>query len=226
MDRQDVPKPLVIFGAGSLAQLVRAYFLRDSDRAIAACTVDRRYADSARLDGLPTVPFEELERSHPPDEYSLFVAVGYTDVNLRRAEIFEEGIRRGYELPTLVSSRADCWDDLRIGRNCLVFDGVVIEPNVEIGDGVIAWSGSQISHDSLIGDHCFLGPHAVVLGDASVGARSFVGGNATIRNGIRVAEDCVVGAGALITRDTVAGEVYAVRRAHPLPGRDREGMDL
>lgn len=223
----DAPKPLVIFGAGTLAHLAYAYFVRDSGHEIAACTVDREHVDSAQLNGLPRVPFEELEASYPATECSLFVAVGYTEVNRRRAAIFERCAELGYHLPTLVSSRAEVWDDLRIGRNCLVFDGVVIEPNVEIGDGVIAWSGSQISHDSIVGDHCFLGPHAVVLGDVSVGARSFIGGNATIRNGIRVAEDCVVGAGALITRDTVAGEVYAVRRAHPLPGRDtREGMEL
>lgn len=221
------PKPLVIFGAGTLARLASAYFARDSEHELCACTVDREHLGGAELDGLPSIPFEELERHYPPAECSLFVAVGYTQVNRRRAELFERCLELGYQLPTLVSSRASCWDDLRLGRNCLVFDGVVIEPNVEIGDGLIAWSGSQISHDASIGDHCFLGPHAVVLGNVTVGDRSFVGGNATIRDGVRVAEDCVVGAGAVIKRDTAPGEVYAVERAHAQQGRDtREGVEL
>jgi sugar O-acyltransferase (sialic acid O-acetyltransferase NeuD family) len=221
------PKPLVIFGAGSLARLVRAYFVRDTEHEIAACTVNREYIDGARLDGLPSVPFEELERGYPPAECSLFVAVGYTDVNRRRAEIFEQAVSLGYHIPTLVSSRSHCWDDLRIGRNCIVFDGVVVEPNVQLGDDVIAWSGSQISHDSSIGNHCFLGPSAVVLGDVVVGDRSFVGANATIRNGVRVAEDSVVGAGTLVKRDTAPGEVYSAERTRAQTSRHaREGIQL
>jgi len=222
-----VPRPLVVFGAGSLARLACAYFLRDSDHELAACTVHREHLDSARLDGLQTVPFEELERTHPPGEFSLFVALGYTDVNARRAEVFDEAVGRGYHLPTLVSSRSHYWDDLRIGRNCLVFDGVVVEPHVELGDDVIAWSGSQISHDTSVGNHCFLGPNAVVLGDVVIGDRTFVGANATVRNGVRVAEDCVIGAGALVKRDTTPGEVYSAERTHAQPGRHtREGVQL
>jgi sugar O-acyltransferase (sialic acid O-acetyltransferase NeuD family) len=206
-----VPERLVIFGAGTLAGLARAYFERDSDHEVVAHTVTREHLGKGELDGLPCVAFEDLTQSHPPGEFSLFVAVGYTRVNRNRAELFERCLALGYELPTLVSSRAQCWDDLAIGRNCLVFDGVVIEPRVHVGDDVVVWSGAQISHDSSIGDHCFLAPHAVVLGDVSIGPRSFVGGNATVRNGISIAADCVLGAGSVVKRDTAPGEVLAAK---------------
>ncbi len=171
--------------------------------------------------------FEELAHSYPPDESALFVAVGYSYVNRRRAEIFTRALELGYEMPTLVSSRSHCWDDLQIGRNCLLFDGVVVEPNVRIGDDVIAWSGSQISHDSTIGDHCFLGPHAVVLGNVTIGARCFLGGNATIRDGLRVADDSVIGAATIVKTDTAPGDIYAAEDRRPLSGRDaREQVDL
>lgn len=210
--------PLVIFGAGSLARLACTYFARDTDYEIAAVTVHREHLPSAQLNGLPTVPFEELVQNYPPTECSLFVAIGYTRVNRARAEIFEHCRELEYRLPTLVSSRAFCWDDLRIGQNCFVFDGVVIEPNVEIGHDVIVWSGGQISHDSSVGDHCFLGPNAVLLGDVSVGPRSFVGGNATVRNGISIAADCVIGAGSVVKQDTAPGEVYSADATTPQVG--------
>lgn len=223
----DAPLPLVIFGAGTLARLARAYFVRDTSHEIEAVTVDRDYLGSADLDGLPGVPFEDIERHYPPSECSLFVALGYTGVNRRRADKFQRGLELGYHLPTLVSSRSLCWDDLHIGRNCLVFDGVVIERGVSIGDGVIAWSGSQISHDTVVGDHCFLAPHAVVLGNVSVGARSFIGGNATVRDGVTIAEDCVVGAGTVIKEDTTSGDIYSVERSRPRPGRrSHEDVEL
>jgi len=224
---RDIPKQLVIFGAGALARLAYSYFVRDTKYEIVACTVHGEHLASAQLHGLPTIPFEELARSHGPTECSLFVAVGYKRVNRDRARIFHECSELGYYLPTLVSARAHCWADLKIGRNCFVFDAVVIEPNVEIGDDVIVWSGSQISHDTSIGDHAFLGPNAVVLGNASIGARSFIGGNATVRNGVSVAEDCVVGAGALIKKDTAPGEVYSVDRTQTLEGpHSRDVVEL
>jgi sugar O-acyltransferase (sialic acid O-acetyltransferase NeuD family) len=223
----DHPKPLVIFGAGTLARLAHAYFERDSEHEVVACTVDAEHVESASLNGLPTVPFPELQGHYPPSDCSLFVAVGYTQLNRRRAQVFDRALELGYRLPTLVSKRALAWDDLRIGRNCLVFDGVVVEPSVRIADDVIVWSGTQISHDVSIGNHCFLGPNAVVLGDVTIGDRTFVGGNATVRNGIAVAEDCVVGAGTVIKRDTSPGEVYSAQRAQALEGRDgREITEL
>lgn len=221
---QEGPKRLVIFGAGTLARMARAYFTRDTEYHVVACTVDREHLGSASLDGVPTIPFDELGNSHQPTEYSLFVAVGYTQVNKARARIFEQCAHLGYSFPTVVSSLASRWGDLAIGRNCLVFDGAIIEPEVQIGDGVIVWSGSQICHNASIGDHCFLGPHSVVLGDVSVGSRSFIGGNATVRDGVKIAEDCVIGAGTVIKNDTRPGDVYAAVSTQPLP--ERRSHDL
>jgi sugar O-acyltransferase (sialic acid O-acetyltransferase NeuD family) len=216
---RDARTQLAIFGAGALARLAYSYFVRDTEYEIVACTVHRKHLASAELNGLPTIPFEELGRSYGPTDCSLFVAVGYKHVNRDRARIFQECSELGYQLPTLISARAHCWADLKIGRNCFVFDAVVIEPNVEIGDDVIVWSGSQISHDTSIGDHAFLGPNAVVLGDVTVGTRSFIGGNATVRNGVTIAEDCVVGAGTVIKGNTNEGDIYSAEQTKPLQGR-------
>jgi sugar O-acyltransferase (sialic acid O-acetyltransferase NeuD family) len=221
-----VPRKVVIFGAGTLARLARLYFARDTDHEVVAWTVDSEHVSDAQLVGLPTIAFEDLPGTYPPDEFALFVAVGYTHVNRRRAEIFDLGRDLGYCFPTLVSSRSHCWNDLRIGANCFVFDAVVVEPNVEVGDDVIVWSGGQISHDSVIGDHCFLGPHAVVLGDVTIGARSFIGGNATVKNGVTVAADCVIGAGALVKKDTEPGEVYSAEDTRPYAETQSWEVDL
>ena len=161
-----------------IAGAARVRLLRSATRTTssppAPCTAST--LDSAQLDGLPTVPFEELERSLPAGRVSLFVAVGYTDVNGGARRSSSECVELGYHLATLVSSRAHCWDDLRIGRNCLVFDGVVIEPHVEIGDDVIAWSGSQISHDSSVGEPLLPRPERGRAGRRHRRRAPFVGG--------------------------------------------------
>jgi sugar O-acyltransferase (sialic acid O-acetyltransferase NeuD family) len=201
--------PLLIFGAGPLARLAHDYCVRDGAYDVRGFTVHERYLGSSSCNDLEGFAFERLERNFPPDTCVLFVAVGYTHVNRVRARLVDECRARGYRLASIVSKRAHLWPDLELGENCFVFDAVVVEPGVTIGDGVILWSGSQVSHDAVVGAHCFLAPNAVVLGEARLGDRCFVGGNATVRNGITLAEDTVVGAGAVIMRDSRPGEIYA-----------------
>ena len=201
-------RPLVIFGTGSLAQLAHFYFTHDSDRSVAGFTADSGHIVEPRCQGLPLVPTQTLETHFPPDAYDLFVAIGYSGLNVHRAERCAEVIARGYKLATYVSSRATVWSDLRIGHNCLVMEGSVIQPVVSIGNGTIICCNSVISHHSRIGDHCFVSAQATVAGRVTIGANCFVGVGATIRNDLTVGSNCIIGAGTLILEDTADGSAY------------------
>ena len=78
----------------------------------------------------------------------MFVAIGFSGVNRIRRAIYEECKGHGYDLITYVNSKATLWDELRLGDNCFVFEGNVIQPNVHIGSNVMLWSGNHIGHDS------------------------------------------------------------------------------
>lgn len=214
---------VVVFGTGDFARMARIYLDEDSPHEVKAFAVHERYLESEELEGLPVVPFERLEETHPPGSFEMFVAIGFSRVNEARAEIYEECRARGYRLITYVSSRAMPAGELQIGDNCFVFEGNVIQPNVRIGNDVILWSGNHIGHDATIGDHCFIASHVVVSGNVTIGESCFVGVNATFRDGITVAPKCVIGAAALIMKDTVEGGVYAVRGTEP---RDVKSWDL
>jgi len=209
-------KPVVIFGTGELAQLAHVYLAADSPHRVAAFTVDSKHLNTGTLRGLEVVPFEDLERTHPPDAYAMFVAVGYRQVNRARAEVYHRCKARGYELISYVSSRAVLWDEAAIGDNCFIFENNVIQPFARIGSNVTIWSGSLIAHHAEIADHCFISLHAVVAGGARVGERSFIGANATIRDHVTVAPACVVGAGALILEDTQEEGIYPGVGSRPM----------
>lgn len=214
---------VVLFGTGDFARVARIYLDADSPHEVVAYTVHERFIGETELDGLPVVSFEELERTHPPGDHSMFVAIGFSRVNQARAEIYAECKRRGYELITYVNSNASRYGPIEIGDNCFVFEQNVIQPRVSIGNDVILWSGNHIGHDSAIGDHCFVASHAVVSGNVTIGEFCFVGVNATFRDGVHVAPRCVIGANALIMKDTVEGGVYAVRGTEP---RDVKSWEL
>jgi sugar O-acyltransferase (sialic acid O-acetyltransferase NeuD family) len=214
---------LLVFGTGDFARIARVYFEQDSEYDVVGFTVHEKYISDTTLNGLPVVPFESVEETHPPDRCELFVAAGFSKVNQVRASIFEEARQRGYDLASYVCSKAIRWGPNEFGANTFVFEANVVQPYVTIGDDTILWSGNHIGHDSTIGNHCFIASHAVISGNCRIGDYCFVGVNATFRDGVTVAPRCVIGAGALIMKDTEEGGVYSVRGTEP---HEKKSWDL
>jgi sugar O-acyltransferase (sialic acid O-acetyltransferase NeuD family) len=201
-------KPLVIFGAGDIAQLAHYYFSTDSEYEVAAFTIDASFIKEPVFCGLPVVPFEEVAKHYPPAKYDFFVALSYSKINAVRKEKFLAAKEKGYQLVSYVSSRASMLNGGQIGENCFIFEDNTIQPFVRIGHNVTLWSGNHIGHHSVIHDHCFIASHVVVSGGVEIGEQCFVGVNATLRDHIRIGDRCVVGAGALLLADAEPDGVY------------------
>jgi sugar O-acyltransferase (sialic acid O-acetyltransferase NeuD family) len=210
-------KPVVIFGAGSFAQVACVYLERDSPREVLAYTVDGDYVNADSFSGLPLVAFEEMADEYPPERVDLLVATGFGGVNKVRTDIYQRCKQLGYSFVSYVSSRAMVMSDEPVGENTFVFEANVIQPFVEIGNNVVVWSGNHIGHHSRIADHCFIASHAVISGHVAIGESCFVGVNATFRDGITIAPRCVIGAGALVLADQEEGTVLGgtATPAHP-----------
>ncbi|MDX6719823.1 MAG: hypothetical protein QOJ63_2077 [Solirubrobacteraceae bacterium] len=216
-------REVVVFGVGDFARVAAHYLAVDSPHEVVAFTVDARYVpEPAQLCGLPVVAFDRLTETHPPADYAVFVAIGFSRVNAARAEIVERCRACGYDLVSYLNSRAMRWEQTPLGANTFVFEANVIQPFVTIGEDVILWSGNHIGHDVTIGDHVFVASHAVISGNVTVGDYSFIGVNATIRDGITIGPRCVVGAGAVVMRDTDEGDVLAVPNTRLFPKRSWE----
>jgi sugar O-acyltransferase (sialic acid O-acetyltransferase NeuD family) len=213
---------VVIFGTGDFARIASVYFDRDSDHEVVAFTVNERYLEKRELVGRPVVPFEVLTQTHPPDDFTMFVGIGFSKVNEARASVAEECESQGYELVSYLCSKATVIGDLELQPNSFIFENNVIQPFVTIGSDTILWSGNHIGHDTSIGNHCFIASHAVISGNVTIGDYCFVGVNATFRDGISVAPRCIIGAGALVMKDTEEGEIYSVRGTQPMEKKSWE----
>ncbi len=200
-------KNVVIVGTGDFARVAHVYLSRDTDWNIAAFAVHERYVTEPTFRGLPLVKLETLVETHPPCDYELLVAIGFSGVNAARAAVFKEVRASGYQCVTYVNSRVCQWGEVSLGQNVFIFENNVLQPFVTIGDNVIIWSGNHIGHDATVGDHCFIASHAVISGNVKIGPRCFIGVNATIRDGVDIAEECVIGAGALVLANTEPRQV-------------------
>jgi sugar O-acyltransferase (sialic acid O-acetyltransferase NeuD family) len=195
-----VSKPLVIFGTGDIAELAHFYFTR-AQRTVAAFTVDGAYLKQPSFHGVPVVPFEDVQRAHPPATFDLFVAVSYARLNAVRKEKYLAAVGMGYRLASYVSDKATVLNDGRVGDNCFILEDNTIQPFASIGSDVTLWSGNHIGHHARVGDHCFISSHVVISGGVIVGEYSFIGVNATVRDHVRLGKSCVIGAGSLIQQD-------------------------
>lgn len=202
-------KPLVIFGAGELAEVAHFYFTRDARATLAAFTVDAAYLKEREFCGLPVVAFEELRAAFPPDTHDLFVALSYARINALRAEKCAAGKALGYRLRTYVSSRATVWDGFQPGENCFILEDNTIQPFVRIAANVTLWSGNHIGHHAALGANCFITSHVVISGGVHVGDNAFIGVNATVRDHVTIGARSVIGAGAVVLQDVPDDGVVA-----------------
>lgn len=216
-------KDLIIFGTGDYARIASVYIARETERRVAAFTVDGQYLDRSDLAGHPVVAFDDLLNTHPPDSFAMLVAIGFSRLNAARTEVYQRCKQLGYDFISHVSPSAYNIGQVEVGENTFVFEANVLQPFVRIGANCVLWSGNHIGHDSTIDDNCFLASHIVVSGNCGVGHSCFIGVNATLRDGVKVAPRCIIGAGAVILKDTQEGEVYSVRRTEP---RDLKSWDV
>src|SRR6478672_3300186 len=109
---------VVIFGTRANASLAHYYLRHDSPHNVVGFTVHREYMpDSAAFEGLPIVPFEELESRFPSDRVHAFAPLTHRRMNQFREQIYREFKERGYLLISYISSRATHFEDTPIGDN-------------------------------------------------------------------------------------------------------------
>lgn len=207
-------KPVVIFGAGKVAEVAHYYFARESGFEVAGITCHRERMRTTAFEGLDVVPFEDVERLFPPTDFQMFIAIGYQEMNDARARLMAEARGKGYTLASFIHRNAGLPKDTVVGENCFVMNEVFIQPKVRFGDNVFVWSGALIGHHATVGDHSWVTSCAAICGDVTVGRNCFFAANATAGNGIRIGDRCFLGANALVTKDLPDGSVV-VQQASP-----------
>jgi UDP-3-O-[3-hydroxymyristoyl] glucosamine N-acyltransferase len=156
-------KKLVIYGTGLITEVAEFFFAKDSKYELAAFTNAAAFIEADQFRGKPLVPFEGLVNSHPPDDFDIFIALGYGKTNQIRQARYQEAKAMGYECASYISSRA-AYFGASIGDNSFILENNVIQPFVTIEDNVTLWSGNHIGHHSIIRNHCFISSHVVVSG--------------------------------------------------------------
>lgn len=116
-----------------------------------------------------------------------------------------------YRFATLTASTALVTRNSEIGDGSLLMHRCVVNRS-RLGRNCVVNTGAVIEHDCRLGDNVFVGPGAIFGGNVEVGSDVFIGLGATIKPGVRIESGIVVGMGAVVTRDLTQPGIYA---GHP-----------
>lgn len=205
-------KKAIIFGSSGQAEVMDYLLTVDSEYEIVAFTSTREFITSEKIFNRPFVAFEDIEKTYPPSQYEMHIAIGYTEGNTIRERFYREAKAKGYTLLTYISSRCTNYAKA-IGDNCFIFEDNTIQPFVTIGNNVILWSGNHIGHHSVIEDNVFISSHVVISGHCKIGANTFIGVNSTLRDGITIGKFNLLGAGCLMLKSTHDSKTYIGTKA-------------
>lgn len=219
-------KAIAIFGSASYSSLAWYCLCHDSHWNIACFTVDSGYCLADTHEGLPLIPFEWLEKTHPPDTTNLIVPIGYHRQNTLRRDRYLNAKARGYGFISYVSSRASTWPDLILGENCLIYERAIIQPFVAIGNNTIIRSGAHVSYRCEIGEHVYIGAEVALAGNVQVGDQSILGVGSVIKDGVHLAERSIVAPGAVVFENTEPGGLYIGNPARRMSSDSPEASGL
>lgn len=136
-----------------------------------------------------------LQYPHP-----VSAACGLGAPTLRQA-VVKKYKGRHIEFPSLAAKNANVSKHVRFGEGCIVCPGVLIAPNVVLGDFVSLNLGCTLGHDTILDDFVMVNPGANISGNVRIGSGCEIGTGACIIQGKQLGPNTVVGAGSVIIRD-------------------------
>ena len=207
----------IIYGNGAMAKTLYSYARHDMP--IAGFTVDDSCIDEGvtQFRDLPLVPFSRVAELFPPAAHRMIIAVGYIEMNRLRQRKYDEARAKGYSFASYLAPGFVRHDEVEIGDNCVILDGVTIHAGTTIGCGTFISSNVNVGHDCRIGDNCWINSGVAVAGGCEVGAESFFGVNASLGHKVRLGARNFVGAATLITRPTEDDQVHLAASGELFP---------
>lgn len=195
----DKKKEYYIFGAGGAGKAVAAILLeiRNESLFCGFFDDDKELSDKIIFD---KPIFTDYKNIIEKGTNHLFIAVGsnpirktiYEKINAINPYVFNE---------TLIHPKAIINSRVSLDKACIVYPGVIFDPDVVVGVNVMINKGTSVGHDVIIGSHSVISPNCSVGGNVQIGENTFIGMNCCIKQGLTVGKNVTIGMGSVILKD-------------------------
>jgi len=141
-------------------------------------------------------------------EESVNFAMGIGDP-LKKKDIVI-GISLGQDRwPCLVHPSVRMTDSIGFEEGTIIFPGVVLSTDINLGKHVCINTLTSISHDVTVGDYSTINPGCMINGHVEIGACTYIGSGAIVKDEVRIGEGAIIGAGAVVIEDVEARTTVA-----------------
>jgi UDP-N-acetylglucosamine acyltransferase len=125
---------------------------------------------------------------------------------------------------------------LSIGSDCLIREGVTMNPGTEgggmvttVGDRSVFLANSHVAHDCRVGNNVIFSNNVMMAGHCAVGDFAIVGGGAAVHQFCRIGAHSFIGGMSAVENDVIPYGIAVGNRAHlaglNIVGLKRRGFD-
>lgn len=108
---------------------------------------------------------------------------------------------------TFVHDTALVYDNVKLGKGCIIGPFCTIEPNVVIKDHVLVNAYSFIAHDCYVGNFSSLSPRSTLLGQCTVHKKAFIGACSCVNVKREIEQNAFVGMNSSVIHTVKEGSV-------------------
>lgn len=196
-------KPIVVWG-GTGQALVLSEFVASIGYSI-KCVIDQNRTLRSPINGVPIVhSLSELVRWRENlgnvEQFGGIVAIG-GDKGSIRLELGTELKNVGIEIVSATHPAAYVSQYATLGEGFQAMAGAIVGTHTRIGRQCIINTGAIVDHECALYDGVHVGPGSRVAGCVTIGENSFLGAGSIILPRIKIGRNVIVGAGSVVTKD-------------------------
>jgi len=193
-------KDLIIFGAGPLGRLVHqiAYDIAPDSQAWNPIGFldENTELHETEVDGLSVLGGLDWIEKHPKVE----VIVAVASPAIKHKIVLAINALGHSSFATLVHPKTWLGNRVEIGVGSIIYPGVLIDPDVRIGNHVILNKNCTIGHNTFVEDFVTVAPGVNIGGGVIVGKGCEIGINSAIIQNLSIGHWSTVGAGAAVIK--------------------------
>lgn len=110
-------------------------------------------------------------------------------------------INNKFKFATIVHPKIWIHDYMTVGQGTIIYEGVILTANIEIGNHVIISPKCGVGHDSIIKDYVSLLWNVNVSGNDLIEEGVMMGSGSTVIQGKKIGKGSIIGAGAVVVND-------------------------
>lgn len=190
---------LIIIGAGSVGKFI-AYNIEDfqDSFSVVGFVDDDPSKQGQTIAGYSVLGSLDLLNEYSGKGYAVVVGIAFPKI---KNKIIDRIKDLNFEYPNFISKHAWLSKEVAVGMGSILYPGVSINYETNIGDFVVLNMNCAVGHNVTIDDFSSLAPGVNLGGYTNIGKNTDMGIGAATKQFITIGSDCVVGGKAMVVKN-------------------------